>query len=146
MRRTESFICGAILAFTTAQASAHLYLETCTVMSGYSHRLQCYVGYTEPQDQDVVYQMLAKCHETYPYDMYSGQVGLVVTSIPHIVTAFISVGSCPEGNYSFHPKVYFDYVPNNVPDGSIEYPEYSDTQFFVCFSNAKQRLKSSKPG
>jgi hypothetical protein len=139
MKPAKSLMCAAVLSLSAGQASAELYTETCFGMSGYNYRLHCYVGYTEPDDQEYLYLMHAQCKETLPFANWGPHpaIPIIVTSIPQMVTAMLSIGSCPEGTHTWHPKVYLDFAPNNSPygqDGWYEYPEDGDNYFFVCYT------------
>ena len=104
-------------------------------MSGLNHRLQCYFGYTDPTDLELVFFLHGQCKETYPFVNWGPQpaVTLALTNIPQIKVAALSIGSCPEGNYSWHPRIYIDWANAQPPaDGWFEYPGAGDTEFFVC--------------
>jgi len=137
MNKMKVAVCACFCCLFSGYVSARLYTETCHGRLGLSHRLQCYVGYTEPDDQEYLQALGAQCKIVFPVEQWGPPtpIQILVTDDPQVVTASISIGSCPDGNHSWHPKVYLDFVPNSSPygvDGWYEYPQAGDTNFFFC--------------
>jgi hypothetical protein len=137
MNSAKTLLTAGIACLISGHASAELYVETCHGKLGLNHRLHCYVGYSQPDDQEYLQALGAQCKVSFPFEEWGPPtpIQILVTQYPQVVTASLSIGSCPDGNHSWHPKVYLDFVPNSSPygvDGWYEYPEAGDTNFFFC--------------
>src|SRR5262245_48183163 len=137
MNLQRALICATALTLASGPSLAHLVAETCYGRVGTVYRLHCYIGYTEPDDQEHVQLILAQCKMSYPYFGMVGPyppINILVNAVPQRVTAQISAGVCPEGIYAWHPRAYLDFIGTNPPpDAWHEYPEGGDEMTFVCY-------------